>query len=116
MLCLQQESIRSVEIADAVGLNESCGPATASDCVLHRRSRRALFRIVFGAGFRFGAIRTLWVIPRLGSRTAELLETPVMFVVTIRPHALDCAPIRDAFQFLPSHCYGLHCAGAHAAI
>ena len=41
------------------------------------------FLLVFGAGFVLGTIRTLWVVPRLGTRMAELLETPIMFVVTI---------------------------------
>jgi len=41
------------------------------------------FVIVFGAGFAFGAIRTLWVVPRAGVRTAELMETPLMVAVII---------------------------------
>lgn len=41
------------------------------------------FVIVFGAGFVLGTIRITWVVPRLGTRTAELLESPVMFVVTV---------------------------------
>jgi len=39
------------------------------------------FVFVFAAGFLLGTIRTLWVVPRLGTRTAELIETPVMLVV-----------------------------------
>ena len=39
--------------------------------------------LVFGAGFVLGTIRTLWVIPRFGMRMAELMETPIMLVVTI---------------------------------
>jgi hypothetical protein len=41
------------------------------------------FALVFGAGFVLGTIRTLWVVPRVGTRMAELTETPVMLVVTI---------------------------------
>jgi len=41
------------------------------------------FAIVFGAGFVFGTIRTIWVVPRIGTRWAELLEMPLMFAVTI---------------------------------
>lgn len=41
------------------------------------------FAIVFGAGFAFGTIRTLWVVPRVGTRVAELMETPIMLAVTI---------------------------------
>ena len=41
------------------------------------------FALVFGAGFAFGVLRALWVVPRLGERTAELLETPFMLVVVV---------------------------------
>ena len=41
------------------------------------------FALVFGVGFVLRAIRILWVVPRFGTRMAELLETPIMFVVTI---------------------------------
>jgi len=41
------------------------------------------FALVFGAGFVLGTIRTLWIVPRAGMRMAELMETPIMFVVTI---------------------------------
>lgn len=41
------------------------------------------FALVFGAGFLLGPIRILWVVPRLGTRTAELIEAPIMLVVVI---------------------------------
>ena len=41
------------------------------------------FTLVFGAGFILGTIRTLWVVPRVGERTAELMEMPIMLAVTI---------------------------------
>jgi len=41
------------------------------------------FALVFGAGFVLGTIRTLWVVPKVGTRRAELMEAPIMFVVTI---------------------------------
>lgn len=41
------------------------------------------FALVFGAGFVLGTIRTLWVVPRVGTRWAELMEAPIMLVVTI---------------------------------
>jgi len=41
------------------------------------------FTVVFGAGFVLGPIRILWVVPRLGTRMAELLEAPILFVITI---------------------------------
>jgi hypothetical protein len=41
------------------------------------------FVLVFGAGFVLGPIRILGAVPRFGTRMAELMETPIMFVVTI---------------------------------
>ena len=41
------------------------------------------FALVFGAGFVLGTVRTLWVVPRVGTRTAELTEMPIMLAVTI---------------------------------
>jgi hypothetical protein len=41
------------------------------------------FAIVFGVGFLLGTIRTLFLVPRLGARAAELLEMPVMLVVIV---------------------------------
>ena len=41
------------------------------------------FTLAFGAGFVLGSIRVLWAIPMFGTRTAELMEMPIMFVVII---------------------------------
>lgn len=41
------------------------------------------FALVFGAGFALGPVRILWVVPRFGTRMAELMEMPIMLVVTI---------------------------------
>jgi hypothetical protein len=41
------------------------------------------FILVFAAGFVLGTVRTLWAVPRLGVRTAELMEAPIMFGVSI---------------------------------
>jgi hypothetical protein len=41
------------------------------------------FAFVFGVGFVLGSIRVLWVVPHFGARMAELMETPIMFLVTI---------------------------------
>jgi len=40
------------------------------------------FAVVFAAGFALGAIRMTWLAPRVGERMAELLETPLMIVVS----------------------------------
>jgi hypothetical protein len=54
------------------------------------------FAIVFGAGFVLGAIRTLWVVPRVGTRTAELTEAPFMLLVTILASRLIVRKMSDA--------------------
>ena len=41
------------------------------------------FVLVFGVGFAFGTIRVLVMAPRFGERTAELLEAPLMLVVSV---------------------------------
>jgi len=41
------------------------------------------FALVFSAGFVLGVIRTLWIVPLAGVRLAELMESPIMFAVTI---------------------------------
>ena len=40
------------------------------------------FAVVFSIGFLLGTIRTLWMVPRLGARAAELMEAPVMIAVS----------------------------------
>lgn len=41
------------------------------------------FVMVFGIGFLLGPIRVLLLEPRVGTRTAELIEAPVMLVAII---------------------------------
>jgi hypothetical protein len=58
------------------------------------------FALVFAVGFVLGAIRTLWIVPRVGARTAEMLESPIMLVVTIAAARwtvlrLEVPPIRS---------------------
>lgn len=38
------------------------------------------FALVFGLGFLLGSIRVPFIVPRLGTRKAELLEMPFMLV------------------------------------
>jgi hypothetical protein len=41
------------------------------------------FAAVFAAGFVLGAVRSLWVVPQVGARMAELMEAPIMLTATI---------------------------------
>ena len=41
------------------------------------------FALVFGTGFLFGIIRVPFLVPRLGVRTAELIEMPLMFLAIL---------------------------------
>ncbi|MDP2196203.1 MAG: hypothetical protein Q8J72_09490 [Rhodocyclaceae bacterium] len=43
----------------------------------------AYFSLAFGAGFIMGAIRVPFLVPRLGERSAELIEMPFMLVVIV---------------------------------
>ena len=67
------------------------------------------FALVFGVGFVLGSVRTLWVVPRFGARTAELMETPIMFVVTIV--AARWVVRRLAVPAKPSNRLGMGCIG-----
>jgi hypothetical protein len=57
--------------------------ATARGRALVLRAALAYFAAVFGTGFVLGAIRVPFLVPRLGVRTAELLEMPVMAVAIV---------------------------------
>jgi len=67
------------------------------------------FALVFGVGFVLGSVRTLWVVPRFGMRAAELMETPIMFVVTIV--AARWVVRRLAVPPKPSNRLGMGCIG-----
>lgn len=69
-------------------LDEPAGLETM-DMSIRARSLNTLraaveyFALVFGAGFVFGPIRILLAVPRFGERVAELLEAPLMLIVTV---------------------------------
>jgi type IV secretory pathway TrbD component len=67
------------------------------------------FAIVFGAGFVLGTVRTLLVVPRVGTRTAEIMETPIMLVVTIV--AAQWIVRHFAIAYVPSARLGMGCIG-----
>ena len=41
------------------------------------------FALTFAAGFVLGTVRVLWAVPAFGTRAAELIETPIMFAVSL---------------------------------
>ncbi|MFQ3617298.1 MAG: hypothetical protein SNJ57_09565 [Cyanobacteriota bacterium] len=43
----------------------------------------AYFLCLFATGFVLGTVRVLWAVPRLGERTAELLEMPFILVAIL---------------------------------
>jgi len=47
------------------------------------RAAVTYWAVVFGTGFVLGTIRALLVVPRLGERAAELIESPLMLMATI---------------------------------
>ncbi len=65
------------------------------------------FALVFGVGFVLGTIRTLWIVPHFNTRIAELMEAPIMFVVTIV--AARWTVRRLAVPLIPSRRLGIGC-------
>jgi hypothetical protein len=65
------------------------------------------FVLVFGAGFILGPMRLLWVAPRVGERTAELMEAPIMLGVIIL--AARWVARRLALASMPTTRLGVGC-------
>ncbi|HXY06960.1 MAG TPA: hypothetical protein VEI52_03825 [Terriglobales bacterium] len=71
------------------------------------KSGTLYFALVFAVGFVLGAIRTTWIVPRMGARRAELMEMPIMLVVTII--AARWAVLRFGVPPVPSIRLGMGC-------
>jgi hypothetical protein len=55
------------------------GGTKMRESVMHTLKAGVLyFTLVFGAGFVLGPMRILCLVPRVGTRTAELMEMPMM--------------------------------------
>ena len=57
---------------------ESPGSAPREGAGSIAKAALLYFAVVFAAGFLLGTVRTLWIAPRLGTRVAELAETPAI--------------------------------------
>jgi hypothetical protein len=76
--------IPEVRLRDEALGEHDTGPTKRKRAVTRLLKAGALyFVLVFGAGFVLGPIRILWVVPRFGERTAELMEAPIMLVVIV---------------------------------
>jgi hypothetical protein len=64
------------EVSAAANITLSAGMTILKSSLLY-------FALVFGAGFILGPLRILWVVPRFGTRMAELMESPIMLGVII---------------------------------
>jgi len=67
----------------------------------------AIFRSCIRSWFLLGPIRILLVVPRFGTRAAELMETPIMFVIIIV--AAWWIVRHLAVPFKPSYRFGIGC-------
>jgi hypothetical protein len=65
------------------------------------------FGAVFATGFLLGPIRIFWLVPRVGTRMAELMEAPIMLAVTIVAASLIVR--RFAVPFRVSSRLGMGC-------
>jgi hypothetical protein len=69
------------------------------------------FTLVFAVGFVLGTIRTLWVVPILGARTAELIEEPIMFGLSILAARWVVRRLRFPPDWLPRLAFGFVALG-----
>jgi hypothetical protein len=62
------------------------------------RAAISYFALVFGTGFALGILRTLLLVPQVGSRMAELIETPFMIAVSI----IACSSVIRRYSVPPT--------------
>lgn len=65
------------------------------------------FALVFGTGFVLGLFRVLWLIPRFGERSAELLEQPLMLIAVVLAARWSNRRTRPALRPIESLAIGL---------
>jgi hypothetical protein len=65
------------------------------------------FALVFAAGFVLGPVRILWVVPRFGTRMAELMEIPIYASGHHCLGALDSTASRCSIDNFQPTWYGL---------
>ncbi len=73
-----------LKMQDETLMNKSiCVAAYSRQLFWMLKAAALYFALVFGAGFVFGTLRVLFVLPRVGERVAELLEAPLMLIVIL---------------------------------
>ena len=66
------------------------------------------FALMFAAGFVLGTVRSRWIVPRLGVRTAELMEAPIMLVVSILAGPVDSPACRHSATLVEAAGHGMY--------
>jgi hypothetical protein len=93
------------------GINEELGQPDSSAQGWTALAKE-LLASVFGAGFVLGTIRTLWLVPRVGTRIAELLESPIMLVVITSTAPWGCSEFQRTSVAVYPRWYRMPCAVA----
>jgi hypothetical protein len=74
------------------GNHSSHEPTKETSIMAEFKAGGLYFVLVFAVGFALGAIRTMWIVPRIGARRAELTETPISsWSQSWRPAGRFCA-------------------------
>jgi hypothetical protein len=91
--------------------NATMGSLVPATFLLMLRAAGLYFAIVFGIGFVLGTLRVLFLLPRFGTRWAELIEMPFMFIaivlgarLTVRHFRLQTVPLVSIALGLISLC------------
>jgi len=80
--CFSSERTKEYRMAK---LSATISPKEPSQPAVRKTLKAGVlyFSLTFTTGFLLGIIRTLWVVPCVGVRVAELMEAPIMFVAII---------------------------------
>ena len=68
---------------EVLGAHETGGTRALESALRILKAGVLYFTLVFGSGFVLGPMRIVWVVPRVGTRLAELMEMPIMLLVIV---------------------------------